>query len=132
MPAARSTEELARDRTDLALERTVMAADRTLMAWVRTALTMVGFGFTIFKFLQTVEGAGQAIRPNEARNIGLALVGMGITSLLFASVQYIAQMKRFGQTGREARRNLTLWVAGMVGLFGVLALLDIGWNAGPF
>ena len=37
----------------LAMERTRMAADRTLMGWIRTALSMIGFGFTIFKFLES-------------------------------------------------------------------------------
>ena len=39
----------------LATERTRMAADRTLMGWIRTALSMIGFGFTIFKFLESIQ-----------------------------------------------------------------------------
>lgn len=39
----------------LATERTRMAADRTLMGWTRTALSLTGFGFTIFKFLESIQ-----------------------------------------------------------------------------
>ncbi|PYY11310.1 MAG: hypothetical protein DMG61_19450, partial [Acidobacteria bacterium] len=43
--------------TDLAFERTRMAAERTLIAWIRTALSMISFGFTIYKFLQAMQGS---------------------------------------------------------------------------
>ena len=81
---------LAEQRTDLALERTIMAADRTLMAWVRTAMSLIGFGFTFYKFLQYLQQAGAAplMRLQGPRNLGLALIGLGVGSLALSAVQY--------------------------------------------
>ena len=93
---------------------------------------MISFGFTIFKFLQGVQGPASGLRPEEPRNVGLALVSMGVVSLLVASLQYVRQMRRYGRTPRDAFRDLTLWVAAMVGVFGLLALLNIAFKIGPF
>ncbi len=129
-PPAKTSDELARDRTDLAFERTVMAADRNLMAWVRTALSMISFGFTIFKFLQSTP-LRVAVRPDEPRRVGLSLIGMGVISLIMAAIQYIAHLRRLGRPPREAVTSISLWVAGAVGLFGLLALLNTAFQIGP-
>jgi putative membrane protein len=129
---ARSATELAQDRTDLALDRTLMAADRTLMAWVRTALSMISFGFTIYKFLQTMRTEASGVPPEGPRNLGLALISLGLVSLVLAWIEYIAHLKRLGRPRGDAFRHLALWVAGAVGLIGILALLNIAFKVGPF
>ncbi len=118
--ALKSTNELAVERTDLAAYRTGLAASRSLMAWVRTALSMIGFGFTIYKFLQ---GFGDQIRPNAARNAGLFLIGLGTFSVLFGCIEY-------WQFGREIRRShgqampkFPLVMAGLIGLLGLVLFL---------
>jgi putative membrane protein len=128
----RSVDEPARGRIDLGLDRTIMAADRTLMAWVRTALSMISFGFTIYKFLESVRTKELAERPEGPRNVGLVLIGMGVISLLLASLQYIGHLSRLGRSRSEVLRSLSLWVAVAVGLFGLLALLNIAFKVGPF
>ena len=54
-PELKLADALAQKRTDLAAQRNRMAANRTLMAWVRTAISFIGFGFTIYKFLQSMQ-----------------------------------------------------------------------------
>jgi inner membrane protein YidH len=130
--AARSSNELAQDRTDLALDRTLMAADRTLMAWVRTALSMISFGFTIYKFLETMRTDSSALPPEGPRRLGLTLIVLGIVSLLLASMQYVAHLRRLGRPRGDALRHLTLWVAGCVGFIGLFALLNLAFRIGPF
>jgi putative membrane protein len=131
--AARSANELAQDRTDLAIERTAMAADRTLMAWIRTALSMISFGFTIYKFLEEVRsGEPEPARPQAPRNLGLTLVCLGVISVVLASIHHIVYLKRLGNPTRAAWRDMTLWVAGSVGLIGLFALLNMAFHLGPF
>lgn len=73
--------ELAAVRTGLALERTRMSADRTLMAVMRTGLGLIGIGFAMFEYFNA---AGRALNTSTifsitaARNIGFALVGLGL------------------------------------------------------
>jgi putative membrane protein len=128
----KSANELAERRTELGLDRTVMAADRTLMAWVRTALSMISFGFTIYKFLQSVRTQELAARPWGPRNLGLVLISMGVISLLLATLQYTGHLRRLGYPTREVLRSLSFWVAGAVGLFGLLTLLNVAFKVGPF
>ncbi len=50
------------DATRLAVDRTRLAFERTMMAWVRTATSLITFGFTVYKFFQLEEGAGEIPR----------------------------------------------------------------------
>lgn len=92
--------ELSSNRTSLSFERTRMSSDRTLMSTVRTSLSLIGFGFT----LHEVFAKGAAIIPgaNETgRNLGLALLGMGIL-LLILGIQGHARFDR----GLDQRRDI--------------------------
>jgi putative membrane protein len=73
---------------DLGVKRTVMAADRTLMAWLRTALSMVSFGFTIYKFLDTMERHQDIAGSHSPQRVGLFLCGMGTIAILLGTAGY--------------------------------------------
>ena len=118
---------------DLARARTLFAADRTLMAWIRTTLSMISFGFTIYKFLQAIYESGRTTlmhRPEGARNLGLALITLGVVSLAIACVQYWNEVRRMVPGRRPF--SLTLAVGGFVALIGVVALMNVLFQIGPF
>ena len=134
-PAPDRGTQLAQTRTYLALERTVIAAERTLMAWIRTALSMIGFGFTIYKFLQYLREAGNvsnAMRPYAPRNFGMALILLGILSLIAAIWQYRQFIARVGAAGPRNMWSLSVIVAILVVLIGILAFLGTLLHRGPF
>lgn len=120
---------------ELALERTVMAADRTLMAWTRTALSLISFGFTIYKFLQysQQEGTGKLQLGLEGpQHMGMAMIGLGIVFLLLASIQFWREMKMLQPRLRFSALRLSLALAVLLALIGVLALGNVAFKVGPF
>jgi putative membrane protein len=125
---------LAEERTDLALQRTRLAAERTLDAWVRTALSMISFGFTIYKFLQQLQEdlPTPVTHPDAARNIGLALVAMGTLAVPVAIYQHIAFFKQLGLHPFRRPVSLAVIVAAFVGVLGLLVLIGLVADVGPF
>jgi putative membrane protein len=131
---ARENTGLSRQRSELATDRTLMATDRTLMAWTRTSLAMISFGFTIYKFLESMkaEGALPGLRPEGPRNFGLALVILGVGSLAVASFQYWSMVRQLGRAEHRSPWTLTLIVACLIILMGVLVLASMLLHSGPF
>ena len=118
----------------LATERTRMAADRTLMGWIRTALSMIGFGFTIFKFLESIQSkevASQTMRPHSPRTVGLTLVSIGVFSLVIACLQHWKYVKRLKSDQPYRPWDLALVVAALIGLLGMAMIVSIILRAGP-
>jgi putative membrane protein len=111
-----------------------MAADRTLMAWVRTALSMIGFGFTLYKFLQALQAQSTvpAVVPNAPRNVGLTLIGMGTLALVVACIQYRRYIRTLGPDPTFKLLDLTLMVAVLLAVVGILMFGGILLHSGPF
>lgn len=130
--------QLAQGRTEMAFQRSTMALDRTLMAWIRTSLSLIGFGFTIYKFLQTLgERTGSPVRENAPRNLGLFMIGLGMGLLLLAILQYRAAIKKamaLEQGFDKSARAISLSMIGAIGvlLVGLFTLLNMFTGVGGF
>jgi len=118
----------------LAIDRTRMAVERTLMAWVRTSLSMISFGFTIYKFLEVFQEQANSpvLRPEAPRNVGLTLIGIGTGALIAASAQYRQQMAGLDPAQRRVPWGLTLVVACLIALLGLLMFGSVLLGSGPF
>ncbi len=113
----------APDQAKLALERTVLAHERTLMAWVRTATSMIAFGFTLYKFffyLQEQEPAKHVEQLLGPRTYGLIMMGIGVFTLAVAAWQHRLQMKRLRAQNAEAPFSLSLVLAVLIAVLGIL------------
>jgi putative membrane protein len=130
--AAPGANELAGQRTDLALERTIMAAERTLLAWIRTAIAMIGFGFTVYKFIELLNQQGTVQPLWKARNLGLSFIAIGTIGLTLAVLQHGRLMQRLRREGRHAPLGPSMLVAAFVSVVGILALLNVLFQIGPF
>jgi putative membrane protein len=73
---------------DMSVINTVMACDRTLMSWIRTALSMLSFGFTIYKFLESLAQQGHLARSESPQRVGLGLCAMGAVAILLGTYGY--------------------------------------------
>lgn len=111
------------DATALAVERTRIAHDRTLMAWVRTSVSLISFGFTIYKFFQYLrEGDPAARQPLGPWRFGLAMILLGLVTLVLATFQYRGDLRKLEARYGPQPGSLVQWVAllvGAVGLFGL-------------
>ncbi len=112
--------------TLLALERTRAAYDRTLMAWMRTSTSMISFGFTLYKFLQIeMERAAHPARLVGPREFALAIVILGILSMLFGTYEHWENLRSLRAQGAEAKWSKSGLIAGLVSLLGLLSLVLI-------
>jgi inner membrane protein YidH len=121
-----------------------MAADRTLMAVIRTSLSLIGFGFTIFQVFQKLYEGKVLQRAQAPRNFGIALVLLGITMLVLGIVyhgKFMLELRRQRQQMRadglvhgESRFpvSMTLIVAVLLLLVGLLAIASMVFSVGPF
>ena len=114
------------DSTRLALDRTRLAFERTTMAWVRTATSLITFGFTIYKFFQLEQHREQvAGRLIGSREFAMAMISIGIISLIFATLQNWQSMRtlRVHYKGVEVPRSLAVILGGLMSILGIVALL---------
>jgi len=116
----------------MAVERTRMAADRTLMAWTRTSLNLIGFGFTIFKFLQSTQSSAAAqLRPHAPQVAGLTLIGIGVFALVAACIQHWPYVRKLKSNQPYRPWDLGLVVAVMIGSLGLAMFVSILLKVGP-
>jgi putative membrane protein len=135
--------ELAARRTGMSFQRTRMSADRTLMSVIRTSLSLIGFGFTIFQFFQKLREGG-VLAGGSPRNFGLALVCLGVGMLIVGIAYHLQFMLELRRERVEMTKaglihgkstfptSLTLIVAVLLLIVGLLAILGMAFNVGPF
>jgi inner membrane protein YidH len=123
-------------KIDLGLRRTIFASERTLMAWIRTSLSMIGFGFTIYKFFEYLPkdlASGKVRRPEAPRNLAMTLIALGILVLVGAVWQHWHFLKEEGVTSHaKGFRSLSIVVAILIAMIGVIAFYGVLWRSGPF
>ena len=136
--------ELSARRTGMSFQRTRLSADRTLMSVIRTSLSMIGFGFTIFQFFQKLKAAGTLPTDRAPRSFGLALVYLGVGILMLGIVYHLLFMHGLRQERAqliEAQMvhgesgfpiSFTLTVAVLLLTFGLLAIISMVFEVGPF
>jgi putative membrane protein len=138
--------ELSSRRTGMSFQRTRLSAERTLMSVIRTSLSLIGFGFTIFQFFQKLRQSGELSgeHAHAPRNFGVTLVFLGVT-ILALGILYHARFMMGLRDERKAMAasglihaesaypvSFTLLIAVLVLGIGLLTLLSVMFNAGPF
>ena len=113
--------------TDLAVDRTRLAHDRTQMAWVRTAASLISFGFTIYNFFQYLRDKGEAAegRLFGPRVFAMMLIGIGLISLLLATIQNRREMKTMRKHYANVPFSLATLVGALVGILGLVTFVAV-------
>ena len=121
--------ETVKKRGDLAALNTRFASERTLMAAVRTSLSLIGFGFTIYKFFESIVhtmGDSGPLRVQSPRRLGLTLVSLGILVLVAGTYQHWFFLKELREETDEVfPRSVSLIAAVLLTLTGVVLLVLI-------
>jgi len=136
--------ELSSRRTGMSFQRTRMSADRTLMSVIRTSLSLIGFGFTIFQFFKKLADAQVLKTSGAPRNFGEALVWLGL-AMLVVGIGYHSLFMLGLRKEREQMKaaalihaqsnfpvSMTLIVALLLLVIGVMAIASIRFGVGPF
>jgi putative membrane protein len=136
--------ELSSRRTGVSFQRTRMSADRTLMSIIRTSLALISFGFTIFHVFEKLRQQKLLTGAAPARNLGVALVSLGILMLIMGIVyhgQFMLGLRHSRQDMAEKGLvhaessfpvSLTLIVALLLLFIGVSAIVSMVFHVGPF
>lgn len=116
------------DSTKLAVERTRLAHERTLMAWLRTATSLISFGFTLYKFFDYLREQGGGRPPERLvgpREFALGLIGLGLVSLLFATMQHRRSLKVLREHYTDVPYSEAEMLAGLLSVLGIIAFLAV-------
>ena len=116
--------------TRLALRRSFLATERTLMAWIRTSISMIGFGFTLAKLFQSLASSNVLVRGPAgkvwtAEGVGMVLVSLGTAALIIGVFDHRREIKQLQAAGLPRRFSLTMAVASVLAILGVMALLSL-------
>jgi putative membrane protein len=136
--------ELSARRTGMSFQRTRMSADRTLMSVIRTSLSLLSFGFTIYQVFEKLRDAGSIVHAAAPRNFGISLVALGITMLVIGIIYHLQFMMGLRHEREDMRQaglihaqsgfppSMTLITATLLLVIGVIAILSMAFQAGPF
>jgi putative membrane protein len=120
----------------LDIERTRLAAERTMMALLTTGLSFISFGFTIYTFLLYVREADDAnvgIKANGPKNMGLALISVGVFVLAAGSWQHWQFLKQLQKlSDRKLPWSVPLAAALVLAAIGVIAIVTVLIRVWPF
>ena len=111
--------------------RVFFAAERTLLAWIRSGLTIMGFGFVVARFglfLRLVAGqhseAGAQLSSSThfSNYVGIALVLLGVASMLMAAFQHRSFVSSLPSADIPPShgRHFPVFVAGGLGVLGLV------------
>ena len=114
------------DTTRLALERTRVAYERTMMAWVRTGTSLITFGFSVYKFFQ-IEMKDSIVAQTllGPRGFGLALIGIGLLSLLLGTFEHARDLKALRLQYDDMPRSTSKVIAVVIAALGLFSLLAV-------
>ncbi|HEY1654157.1 MAG TPA: DUF202 domain-containing protein [Candidatus Tumulicola sp.] len=105
---------------DPVIDNLRLAYERTALAWMRTSLALVGFGFTIDKIFESLPARERARFVLNPHSIGITMIAFGLLSLLLAGLE----LRQFRTTYPAAPRSMAGFVAAMIAILGIMALIS--------
>ena len=106
------------------------------MAWVRTSLSLISFGFAIHKFFQYMTKKSESteqLNETGAENLGTTLAVLGTIMLMAATVEHVVFLRGLCRdTNHKFQVSTTLFAAGFLSLMGLVVLLELLFEIGPY
>ena len=109
-------------RDILAAGRTAMAAGRSYATWTGTGLSLIGFGFTIYRFLISLQVKLFKFDPVE---VGLFIIGIGTATMLYGASEYWKTMSELHRDYGVRFRKTALLFGLLTAGFGTVLFFTI-------
>lgn len=87
------------------------ANERTFLAWVRTCITIIGVGFLITNLHFSTLNRTLPITDLLAKFIGLASIGVGVLTLIVATISYFLKGRDINQQTFRFSKWLILFLS---------------------
>jgi putative membrane protein len=131
-PITKENTEAAKAPMDLrllgALVRTAFSSEQSLMSWARTSISLFTFGFSISQFFQYLakQQGGSQISAGP-RRMGIALICVGILTLVLAMVEHVHRLRVMQKQGLPRISQYLLPLGTTAGLLaiGVVAFISV-------
>jgi putative membrane protein len=105
-----------------------LANERTYLAWIRTAIAIMGVGFLVTNLHFTMRSSLSDVGDLLANIIGLASVGLGIITIILATIVYLKKVTTINKQTFTASKKyiitLSIFISGIAILFGVYFILS--------
>ncbi|MBV8344466.1 MAG: DUF202 domain-containing protein [Candidatus Eremiobacteraeota bacterium] len=105
--------------SDDSLDNLRLAYERTALAWMRTSLALIGFGFAIDKFFEGRGSRAGGAFVLSPRFVGITMIAFGLIALVLFTIE----LRQFRKRYPAVPRSMAGFVAAMMAVLGILALL---------
>ena len=96
----------------------------------RTATSLITFGFSVYKFFEIeMQNAPPIAMLLGPRGFGLALIGIGLLSLVLGTVEHARDLRALRRLYSDMPRSMSKFVSIVVGALGLFALIAVLMNA---
>ena len=104
-----------------------LANERTFLAWIRTAIAIIGVGFLVTNLHFTMRSSLSTVGDLLANTIGIASVGVGIITIIMATVVYYKKITTINEQKFTASKKyiitLSILIVVIAMLFGSYFLM---------
>lgn len=104
-----------------------LANERTYLAWIRTAIAIIGVGFLVTNLHFNMKASLSSVGDLLANAIGIVSVGVGIITIIMATVVYFKKITTINEQTFTASKKyiitLSILIVVITLLFGVYFLM---------
>jgi putative membrane protein len=97
-----------------------LANERTYLAWVRTAIAIIGVGFLVTNLHFNMKASLSKVGDLLANFIGIASVGLGIVTIIMATMVYLKKVSTINQQTFTASKKYIITLSILVILISLL------------
>ncbi|MEH7115632.1 DUF202 domain-containing protein [Neobacillus niacini] len=91
-----------------------LANERTYLAWIRTAIAIIGVGFLVTNLHFSMKESLSSVGDLLANMIGIASVGIGIITIIMATVVYLIKINTINNQTYTASKKYIITLSVLI------------------
>ncbi len=91
-----------------------LANERTYLAWIRTAIAIIGVGFLVTNLHFSMKESLSPVGDLLANMIGIASVGIGIITIIMATVVYLIKINTINNQTYTASKKYIITLSVLI------------------